>query len=359
MRAFVRLGLAALSALWVLTLAAGSHAQGPATAKGAAAPPGSVPARPDPAVLKQVLATVNGEAITRRDLIEFLNQYNLPPDDHEMIYRDAIETLINTRLVTQYLERLKIPVSPERVDAAVNDLKKQLQEEGKSLAQVMLETGKSMEELRKIYADRIRWVEFVKLRGTDTELQKFADSHKELLNGTQVKASHILMKVEPKATPAEKEQARQRLLALKRDIETKKYTFAQAANKFSEDRPAISEQGGGDIGYFGLGSGIVEEFATAAFALKPGQISDPVETPYGYHLILVTDRKEGPKVDFQQQKPAILNQYSAELQKSILTTQRKTAKIDIKPMPADLFAPAPAPTSGNAPVQPKGAALPK
>ena len=60
-------------------------------------------------------------------------------------------------------------------------------------------------------------------------------------------------------------------------------TFAQAANKYSED-PANSEGAGGDIGYFTLTSGVVEEFADAAFKLKKGEISDPVETVYGKHL---------------------------------------------------------------------------
>src|SRR5215213_1050698 len=97
---------------------------------------------------------------------------------------------------------------------------------------------------------------------------------------------------------------RQKLAGIKSDVESKKYTFAKAANKYSED-PANSESGGGDIGYFGLNSGIVEEFGKAAFALKPGQISDPIETPYGFHLIMVTDRQDRPKIDFEQNKPLI------------------------------------------------------
>ncbi len=71
------------------------------------------------------------------------------------------------------------------------------------------------------------------------------------------------------------------------------------------------------------------------------------------HLIQVTDRKPGEPFDFDQQKTAVLNQYRADLQERAITSEQKTAKIDVKPMPADLFPPAPAqppaPATGEAP----------
>ena len=66
-------------------------------------------------------------------------------------------------------------------------------------------------------------------------------------------------------------------------------------------------------------------------------ISDPVETPFGFHLIMVTDRKEGKPVDFEQNKPYILQEFGNELQKNVVNAERQRAKIDIKPMPKDLF----------------------
>ena len=103
---------------------------------------------------------------------------------------------------------------------------------------------------------------------------------------------------------------------------------------------------------------MIEEFAIPAFALKKGDISDPVETPYGYHLITVTDRKEGMPIDFEQNKPLVKRVFETELQKTLLTAERKAAKVEIKPMPADLFQTAPAGTpvpaspTGSAPTTP-------
>lgn len=353
MRATVRPGLLAMMALGVLTASPCTRAQ---AVRPAAAPPaakGVAPARPA-ANLDQVLATVNGEKVTRREFIDFLSRYEIDPGgiNQTQLYNDAINSLINTKLVTQYLARQNIKVPEERVQQEVDQLDKQLKADGASLAQKLVENNRSMADLRTEIANRIRFVEYVKLRGTDAELKKFAESHKDLLSGTQIRVSHIFLKTDPQTSAAEKEKIRQKLLAVKREIDGKKISFAEAANKFSEDPanrtsedPAKSEFHGGDIGFFRIQDGLVEEFSKAAFALKPGQISDPIETHYGFHVIVVTDRREQPKIDFEQNKVQIMNAYGAELQKDVLMAQRQAAKIDIKPMPADLF-PAMPPTTG-------------
>ena len=365
MRATARPGLLALFAVacavalqgWACVQAQ-APAAGKAAAAGAAAQPAAAGPAVRPAILNQVLATANTEVITRGELINFLSNYQIPPGDELTAYKDALDTLVNTRLINQYLVRQRIQVPEEKVTQALDTLKKQLAQDGKDLPTEILRTGMTMDDVRKEYGSRIRWVEYVNARATDAELMKYAANHKDLFNGTQVKASHILLKVDPKGTPADKEKVRQRLVALKEPIKSGKMTFAAAANKYSED-PANSEGAGGDVGYFGLSSGFIEEFATAAFALKKGEISDPVETPYGYHLIQVTDRKEGTNFDFEQNKPFVKQMYSADLQKQLLQSQRKVAKITLTPMPTDLFPPAPAvapaPAASDAPAAKKAA----
>ncbi len=262
-----------------------------------------------------------------------------------------MNSLVNTHLINQFLARQNIPVAEQKVDEAVASLEKQLKEDGTDLPSQLQRTGMTLADVRKEYANTFRWLDYLNKKGTDAELKAFAESHKALFNGSQVKASHIVLRTEPKASPSDKEKIRQKLLGIKRDIEANKTSFAEAANKYSED-PANSEGSGGDIGYFGLNTGIIEEFSKAAFDLKKGAISEPVETPYGYHLILVTDRKEGGAFDFEQNKPLVKQVYAAELQKNVLSSERKKAeaagKIEIKPMPADLFPPAPATTPAPA-----------
>ena len=347
MRAFARSGLMALTALAAAPFATfgqtppAAPPSSPATAKAAAA---KTPAN---AAASQPVATVNGEVITRAQVIDLLSRYPIPAGNEEQVYRDAVDTIVNNRLISQFLNRLRFTVPTEKVDEQVAGLEKQLKQEGSDLATELVRGNKSLDEVRKEIGDRIRWIEFLNTKATDAELRKFVASHKDMFSGTQVKASHILVKVEPNASTADKDKVKQTLIDARRDIQANKTTFAAAANKFSED-PANADGGGGDIGYFTLSGGVIEEFANAAFGLKKGAISDPVETPYGFHLIQVTDRKEGKDIDFEQNKPYIKQLYGTELQKNLLTAERKAAKIDVKPMPADLFPPAATPATAPA-----------
>ena len=222
----------------------------------------------------------------------------------------------------------------------------------------LVQNNISLDNIRKEYENRIRWQEYLKKNATEATLRRYVGEHRDLFSGTQIRASHILIKVDPDAPAAEKEKAKQKLVQIKKDIEGGTITFAAAANKFSQDE-ANSGGAGGDLDYFTLATGYVEEFTDVAFKLKKGVISDPVETPFGFHLIMVTDRKEGKPVDFEQNKPYILQEFGNELQRNVVNAERQRAKIDIKPMPKDLFpsaAPAAPSTARRASPAPKAAA---
>jgi peptidyl-prolyl cis-trans isomerase C len=301
------------------------------------------------------------DKVTKGDVLNFLSRYPLPPaEDREIAYKGAVDALVNTDLLNQFLARQHIAVTPAKVEQEIDRLKAQLKSEGQDLPNTLLQSGISMDDIKKVYENRIRWSEFVTNRASDAELRKFLNNNRDLFSGTQVRASHILLKVDPSASDAEKEKVKQKLTAIRKDIVAGKTTFAEAANKFSED-PATSGGAGGDLDYFTLNSGFIEEFANAAFKLRKGDISGPVETPYGFHLIQITDRREGKLPDFEQNKPFILQAYATDLQKTVLAAERKTAKVDVKPMPKDLFPPEAPATTGDAAgaaAAPKSAAAP-
>jgi parvulin-like peptidyl-prolyl isomerase len=343
MRRSVQAGLLTVLVLGLGAATASVRAQAqaqPARPAGAAAT-GRAPVVPG---ANDVVATVTqgtvAEKVTKGEVVSFLSRYPIPANENrEQVYHDAVESLINTKLLSMYLNRQKIAVPPGKVDEEVNRLESQLKTEGQDLATALLENNIAMDDIRKELENRIRWSEYVKAKATDATLRRYFSENRDLFSGTQVRASHILLKADPDAPAAEKEKVKQKLLDVRKKIDAG-MSFAEAANKYSED-PANAGGAGGDLDYFTLSSGFIPEFTDVAFKLKKGSISDPVETPYGYHLIQVTDRKEGRPVDFEQNKPYITNVYAGELQKDLLTAERKTAKIDIKPMPKDLFPPAP------------------
>jgi peptidyl-prolyl cis-trans isomerase C len=300
-----------------------------------------------------VVATITSEGrtdkVTKGDVVTFMSHYPMPAEeDREDRYRQTVDSLVNTKLLMMYLARQNLKVTPEKVDEQIEALKEKLKQDGQDLASALLQSGISIDEVRKQYEDRLRWSAFVTEKASDPTLRKFVADHHDLFSGTAIRASHILIKLEPNAGAAEKERAREKLAKIKTEIEGGTLTFAAAANKYSED-PANAGSAGGDLDFFSLQSGLVEEFTDVAFRLKKGVISDPVETPFGYHLIMVTERKEGKPVDFEANKPLIINSYGIELQKNIVTAERKRAKIDVKPMPKDLYPSVTAASTAGAP----------
>ncbi|MBI1389102.1 MAG: hypothetical protein GC154_11705 [bacterium] len=115
--------------------------------------------------------------------------------------------------------------------------------------------------------------------------QYYEDNISRYEHGEQAKASHILLRVTP---GADEEAVKQKALDIKKEIEGG-LSFANAAMTYSEDPSAVRNKG--DLGYFSKGQ-MVPPFEEAAFSLPLGQVSDPVKTQFGYHLILVEDRKE-------------------------------------------------------------------
>lgn len=110
------------------------------------------------------------------------------------------------------------------------------------------------------------------------------------------------------------EEARQKIESLAAQAKDGGATFSDLASKFSEDGSARS---GGDLGWFGRGK-MVPEFEKAAFALQAGEVSDVVQTKFGYHLIFVEDKKAGGVPPFEEVRDQIREMLLAEHQSEII-----------------------------------------
>lgn len=293
----------------------------------------------------EVLATVNGDKITRGDLILFFSKFQLPENfDPQVLYKSAIETIANTKMVMQQVKAAKVSVSPAEIDSEIENLKTALKEQKADLAQVLAESGRTLDGVRADMEQFLLWKKYITGIATDAALNKYIADNKEIFNGDQVRASHILIKLAADAKPEAKEAAKKKLLDIKQQIGTGKMTFAEAANKFSEDE-GNAEKVGGDLGFFYRKGQFIEPFAAAAFSLKKGQISEVVESPFGLHIIQLTERKDGQPQDPNNPnlRAAALDAFAQERQEQLVLEAKKNAKIEIKPMPNDLFPPAPAP----------------
>lgn len=122
----------------------------------------------------------------------------------------------------------------------------------------------------------------------DQEIKDYYDKNiKQYTHGEEAKARHILLRVTAGLTAEEDAAVNERLIGIRKEIEGG-LPFEEAAKKYSADRGSAEK--GGDLGYFGKGR-MVPPFEKAAFELPLGQISEPVKTDFGYHLILVENRR--------------------------------------------------------------------
>lgn len=290
------------------------------------------------AIGDEALATVNGEAIPKSEVINWLGRFEIVPGSEQRAYEAALDTLIDGKLLEQFMQRTRKPVSKADLDRYVQRFTQSLQQEGTSLENYLATTSTTPEQFNKMAVTAAQWENYVVAEGRDAILKKYLQDNMDIFSRAEVKASHILLEVDPKASAEDKEKVRQRLLAIKKEITDGKITFADAANKYSEDKGNKAQPQGGNLGYFPRKGVFIEPFSKAAFAMKEGEMSDPIETEYGMHLILVTGRKPGETVVFSEEvKPFVLSVFAEELQTRLIENERKSAKIEIKPMPADLL----------------------
>jgi parvulin-like peptidyl-prolyl isomerase len=304
-----------------------------------------------------VAATVNGEAISEVAVQRGLRR--VPPDKHAEARPEIVEFLVDNALIEQNLKQLAIPVEKKEIDGMIDKIKSEIAKDNEATKQkhtfeeFMKELMLDEVELRAQIAADLRWEKFVNQKADEKELRKFFDQNKEMFDGTLVRARHILLT--PKAGDAqEAAKAQQQLAAWKKQVEeqatagvaklpagTDPLEKEKARVKMIEDGFAAiaqkesacpSKSKGGDIGQFPRAGSMVEPFARAAFALKPYQISDPVKTQFGYHLILSTEKKPGTEPKFDIVKDEVKEVLAVRVREELVAKLRGDAKIVIAPV---------------------------
>jgi parvulin-like peptidyl-prolyl isomerase len=303
-----------------------------------------------------VAATVNGESISEVAVQRGLKR--VPPDKHAEARPEVLEFLVDNALIEQNLKQLAIPVEKKEIDSMIDKIKNAIAEDNATTKQkhtfeeFMKELMLDESELRNQIAADLRWEKFVNRKADEKELRKFFDQNKDMFDGTLVRARHILLT--PKSGDAQEgAKAQQQLAAWKKQIEeqavagvaklpagTDPLEKEKARVKLIEDGFAAiaqkesacpSKAKGGDIGQFPRAGSMVEPFAKAAFALKPYQISDPVKTQFGYHLILSTEKKPGTEPKFDVVKDEVKEVLALRFRQELVVTLRGTAKIVVTP----------------------------
>ena len=236
----------------------------------------------------KIVATVDGKPIFLSEIIGMAQR--LPEQYRKMsleaVYPSLLTRAIDSKLVTLEGRRAGFSKDP--------DVKKRLLDvEDQIISEIFL---------TKTIGSQV----------TEEALQKiYSETKSEMASGDQIKARHILLDSEEKAMEIIKK--------LQAGGE-----FAKLASEYSTGPSAAS---GGDLGWFGEGQ-MVPEFSKAAFALNPGDIvTKPVKTQFGWHIILVEDRKVSAPPSFDEAKEQLASTMSQKLLKELIETLRTKVKI--------------------------------
>jgi peptidyl-prolyl cis-trans isomerase C len=276
-------------------------------------------------------ALVNGEAIGLAELDAELKRNGpvavpLPSGMQREAQRQTLGQLIDNLLIDQFLRTNASPVAPNAVDAKLAEIAQDLQKEKKTLADFLRDTNQTEAELRKSVERGLRFYDFAQGQATDAALQRYYADLKDFFDGTTVRLSHILIPLPPNAADAEVARAQAQLTALRGEIAAGKFDFAAAAKAHSQ---CPSARDGGDLGFVARKWQVDEPLARAAFALRPGEVSDVVRTAAGLHLVKVAERKPGPGSDFARAKEEVRDLFLVELREAVLIQLRRSAKIEV------------------------------
>lgn len=339
-------------------VAANAAAQAPQPAgQPLGAPPAVVPssqpaAKPEPPPVGVAARVTSGQRtveVPEKSVWRALRTFD--KSEHEVARKEIINHLTENTLIDLYLSALNIAPEPAEVDKLIGELKAELakavppRDYLKELESMALTEA----EFRAEVTAQMKWDKFLTKQGTDAALKQMFDAAPDMFDGSMVRARHILLApgddkakqteavqllrgikqvveqeaakavaaLPPTATPLEKEQAK-----MKKTDEL----FAAYAKERST---CPSKKDGGDLNFFPRVGAMVESFAKAAFATKPGDMTDVVVTDFGYHLILVTAKNPGKLPTFEQAKEAVRAVYAMRLREAVLAQMKKSSKIEL------------------------------
>lgn len=281
---------------------------------------------------KNVAATVNGEVI-RLDEVDAVLKRHSPIDaplttaQAKHLRAEILNDLIDEQLLFQFLKQHGPKVPPADIDKYMQGLTVSLKKQKKTLAEHLKESGQTEPQVRETWTRVLQLQRMIDQQATPDVLKKYFEANREFFEGVTVRASHVVVRLGPAATPGERTAAREKLKQVRADILASKIDFPTAAKKHSV---CPSARAGGDLGFIARKDTIVDEaFAAAAFALKVGEMSDVVETELGLHLIAVTDLKPGTPTAFEKVADQVRDVYTDEVRQSLVAKLRKDATVQV------------------------------
>lgn len=251
--------------------------------------------------MERILAIVGNDIVLKSDVdgqVEVLAQRNpkINKNDSEL-RKQVLDMLINERLIVAKAIEDSVEVTDDEITQRMDMQLQQLTQQFGSESRIEQLYGMSMAKIRREFRDeirkqllaaRMREMKFGETKASRSDVEAFYERYRDSMPPVPARVDlyHIVRYIKP--TDEQRKETYQRALAIRDSILKGQATFAAMARAYSQD--PISAAAGGDLGPIEKGK-LVPAFETAAFSLQPNEISQPVESPFGYHVIQLIDKK--------------------------------------------------------------------
>lgn len=269
------------------------------------------------------LAVVNGTTITESDL-EFLYLSRDVREELRPTVRERyIELLIDRSLLKEFLRSRKIKAPKSIVKERVARAEKLITQEGLNFDDALKKLGYTRESFAEEVALPLSWRAHARLAITDKAIAAYWKTNRSKFDGTEVRAAQIVKRLPRDAKDEYRTTLKQQLSEIRQSIVDKTATFATAAAEHS-DSP--SGKDGGNLGQFAFRGRMPHDLTKVAFALETGEVSEPFETPFGIHILTVTEIIPGD-LSLEDARGEIFQELSGKLQDGLISQLREQAKI--------------------------------
>jgi parvulin-like peptidyl-prolyl isomerase len=242
----------------------------------------------------KVAATVNGVEITtdqiERDLKRTLKDIKLTHSQSILAKKASLRKLVNQRVAFSYLEKHNAAAGETEVHLLIAELKTELATVEKELDDYLEETNQTLAEFEFQTAWNTSWKRYLNRKLTDAVLEKHFNENKRQFDGTKLRVAHLLSKFPQNANEIQRIEVRKKMEAIAKTMSESSRSFESFATEYSE---APTKKDGGEIGWIGLNGPMPKSFTDEAFKLEQRDVSGPVTTKFGVHLILCMEVKEG------------------------------------------------------------------
>jgi parvulin-like peptidyl-prolyl isomerase len=271
---------------------------------------------------KTVLVTVNRRPVTQQDLDRMFLSRRVPAEHRTALAKPFLEEMIDAELLRGFLGSKRIKANSRVVNAQIEQIRQVAAQEGDA-DKVLEARGYTAESLRHEFELPIAWQAWIEQTWQGDKLNAFYAERRAEFDGTKVAARQIFLKTKDPVGSPEHSAAIEQLRDIREQILRKEITFEEAAAKHSE---SPTKDRGGDLGEFTYSGRMPESFSKVAFALKPGEISEPFSTRAGVHLCLLVKKTPGD-LALEDVRKEVLARISREQWRETAKSLRESAEI--------------------------------